>query len=113
MHLVHIAVIRNSTLHRNTTDMMIVAHALQWLIASYPVFVRGLAVSLTIVANSCGLDCTMSRIIDFAAPLGQKAGSGRWNDLDMLEVGNGGMTYDEYGACSERTSQNILLTIRV
>lgn len=39
----------------------------------------------------------MSRIIDFAAPVGQKAGAGKWNDLDMLEVGNGGMTFDEYG----------------
>ena len=39
----------------------------------------------------------MARIIDFAAPVGQKAGPGRWNDLDMLEVGNGGMTFDEYG----------------
>ena len=25
----------------------------------------------------------MTRIIDFAAPLGQKAGPGQWNDLDM------------------------------
>lgn len=41
----------------------------------------------------------MARIIDFAAPVGQKAGPGRWNDLDMLEVGNGGMTFDEYGQC--------------
>lgn len=39
----------------------------------------------------------MIRILDFAAPFGQKAGPGRWNDLDMLEVGNGGMTFDEYG----------------
>lgn len=39
----------------------------------------------------------MARIIDFAAPVGQKAGHGHWNDLDMLEVGNGGMTFDEYG----------------
>ena len=45
-------------------------------------------------------DCAMTRIIDFAAPLGQKAGSNHWNDLDMLEVGNGGMTYDGYGACT-------------
>ncbi|KAG8701813.1 hypothetical protein FRC11_011879, partial [Ceratobasidium sp. 423] len=43
-----------------------------------------------------GYHCSMTRILDFAAPLGQKAGPGRWNDLDMLEVGNGGMTYDEY-----------------
>jgi len=38
----------------------------------------------------------MARIVDFAAPLGQKAGPGRWNDLDMLQIGNGGMTFDEY-----------------
>ncbi|CAE6449781.1 hypothetical protein RSOLAG1IB_08589 [Rhizoctonia solani AG-1 IB] len=43
-----------------------------------------------------GYHCSVARILDFAAPLGQKAGPGRWNDLDMLEVGNGGMTYDEY-----------------
>ncbi|KAI8995307.1 alpha-galactosidase [Trametes punicea] len=43
-----------------------------------------------------GFHCAMSRIIDFAAPVGQKAGPGRWNDLDMLEVGNGGMNFDEY-----------------
>ncbi len=42
--------------------------------------------------------CAMARIVDFSAPLGQKAGKGHWNDLDMLEIGNGGMTYDEYGA---------------
>ncbi|KAI0662631.1 alpha-galactosidase [Cubamyces menziesii] len=43
-----------------------------------------------------GFHCAMSRIIDFAAPVGQKAGPGKWNDLDMLEVGNGGMNFDEY-----------------
>ncbi|OCH96617.1 glycoside hydrolase [Obba rivulosa] len=43
-----------------------------------------------------GFHCAMTRIIDFAAPVGQKAGPGHWNDLDMLEVGNGGMSYDEY-----------------
>jgi hypothetical protein len=32
------------------------------------------------------IDCAMARIVDFAAPLGQKAGPGKWNDLDMLEV---------------------------
>lgn len=43
-----------------------------------------------------GFHCAMTRIIDFAAPVGQKAGPGHWNDLDMLEIGNGGMTLDEY-----------------
>ena len=39
----------------------------------------------------------MTRILDFSAPIGQKSGRGHWNDLDMLEIGNGGMTFDEYG----------------
>ncbi|KIP11508.1 glycoside hydrolase family 27 protein [Phlebiopsis gigantea 11061_1 CR5-6] len=43
-----------------------------------------------------GFHCSVAKIIDFAAPVGQKAGPGRWNDLDMLEVGNGGMSFDEY-----------------
>jgi alpha-galactosidase len=35
-------------------------------------------------------------IIDKQASLQQYNGPGHWNDPDMLEVGNGGMTYDEY-----------------
>ncbi|MBW0526685.1 hypothetical protein O181_066400, partial [Austropuccinia psidii MF-1] len=42
-----------------------------------------------------GFHCSVMNILEKAAGLGQKAGSGGWNDLDMLEVGNGGMTYDE------------------
>lgn len=38
----------------------------------------------------------MLRILEYSAPLVQKAGPGQWNDLDMLEVGNGGMTMTEY-----------------
>ena len=38
----------------------------------------------------------MMRILEYAAPLVQKTGAGQWNDLDMLEVGNGGMTFEEY-----------------
>ena len=34
-------------------------------------------------------------IADFNANLGAFAGPGHWNDLDMLEVGNGGMTIPE------------------
>ena len=51
----------------------------------------------------------MARIIDFAAPVGQKAGPGRWNDLDMLEVGNGGMSFDEYGARYTQTTHKIII----
>jgi hypothetical protein len=41
-------------------------------------------------------DCAVTRILKWAAPLGDFAGPGGWNDLDMLEVGNGNMTLDEY-----------------
>jgi hypothetical protein len=39
----------------------------------------------------------MTRIIDFVAPVTQKSGPGKWMDMDLLEVGNGGMNFDEYG----------------
>ncbi|KAH9817917.1 family 27 glycoside hydrolase [Melampsora americana] len=45
-----------------------------------------------------GFQCSVMNILEKAAGLGQKASSGGWNDLDMLEVGNGGMSYDEYVA---------------
>lgn len=35
-------------------------------------------------------------IIDAVADLYTYAGPGHWNDAEMLEIGNGGMTYDEY-----------------
>ena len=38
----------------------------------------------------------MTAIIDQEAPLYSYAGPGHWNDPDMLEVGNGGMTDVEY-----------------
>ena len=37
-------------------------------------------------------------IVDLNEPLYSYAGPGHWNDPDMLEVGNGGMTPDEYRA---------------
>ena len=38
----------------------------------------------------------MITIIDINDKSYQYAGPGGWNDPDMLEVGNGGMTYEEY-----------------
>ncbi|MCH4147911.1 MAG: glycoside hydrolase family 27 protein [Prevotella sp.] len=35
-------------------------------------------------------------ILDIMIPLDKYAGPGHWNDADMLEVGNGGMTETEY-----------------
>ena len=37
-------------------------------------------------------------IVDSNEPLWPFAGPGHWNDPDMLEVGNGGMTDSEYRA---------------
>ncbi|TKY89106.1 hypothetical protein EX895_001637 [Sporisorium graminicola] len=45
--------------------------------------------------NLQGFHCSIAKIIDFAASLGQKAYPGAWNDLDMLEVGNRGLSLDE------------------
>jgi len=42
-----------------------------------------------------GYYCSITRIIDFAAPLSSKGGVGHWNDLDMLEVGRNRLTYDQ------------------
>ena len=38
----------------------------------------------------------MMTIVDLNEPLWPYAGPGHWNDPDMLEVGNGGMTNEEY-----------------
>ncbi len=38
----------------------------------------------------------MMEIVDTQSAIAKYAGPGHWNDPDMLEVGNGGMTTDEY-----------------
>jgi alpha-galactosidase len=38
----------------------------------------------------------VTQILDMLAPIYSYAGPGHWNDPDMLEVGNGGMTTEEY-----------------
>lgn len=50
-------------------------------------------------AWSCGLPgfhCSIMNILNKVAFIVSKAESGGWNDLDMLEVGNGAMTDTEY-----------------
>jgi alpha-galactosidase len=37
-----------------------------------------------------------TKILDEVSEIGSYSGPGHWNDLDMLEVGNGGMTTEEY-----------------
>ena len=38
----------------------------------------------------------MMNIVDFNEPLAPYAGPGHWNDPDMLEIGNGGLSAEEY-----------------
>ncbi|KAI4089817.1 MAG: hypothetical protein LQ339_008470 [Xanthoria mediterranea] len=45
-----------------------------------------------------GFHCSIMNIIGKVAPIVDKGQPGAWNDLDALEVGNGGMTDDEYKA---------------
>jgi alpha-galactosidase len=45
-----------------------------------------------------GYSLGMVDIVDMQADLAPYAGPGHWNDPDMLEVGNGGMTDSEYRA---------------
>ena len=45
-----------------------------------------------------GYHCSVMNIINKAAFYLNKGQPGAWNDLDMLEVGNGGMTDEEYKA---------------
>ncbi len=45
-----------------------------------------------------GYHLSMLEILDLQAGLDTYAGPGHWNDPDMLEVGNGGMTDSEYKA---------------
>ena len=48
--------------------------------------------------NSNGYSIGMMNIVDMQAGLEGFAGPGHWNDPDMLEVGNGGMSDNEYRA---------------
>jgi alpha-galactosidase len=48
--------------------------------------------------NANGYSLGVMDIVDLNEPLWPFAGPGHWNDADMLEVGNGGMSDDEYRA---------------
>ncbi|KAI4183094.1 MAG: hypothetical protein L6R41_005590 [Letrouitia leprolyta] len=45
-----------------------------------------------------GFHCSVMNILGKVAPIVDKGQPGAWNDLDALEVGNGGMSDDEYKA---------------
>jgi len=57
--------------------------------------------SFPLPSKPCGLTsvpgshCSILNIINKVSAFSDRAQPGGWNDLDMLEVGNGGMTDDE------------------
>lgn len=50
------------------------------------------------VPNYGGYGCSVTQILSKQATISSYSAKGGWNDLDMLEVGNGGMTDSEYVA---------------
>ncbi|KAJ5831697.1 alpha-galactosidase [Penicillium riverlandense] len=50
------------------------------------------------VPNYGGYECSVTQIMSMQATISSYSVKGGWNDLDMLEVGNGGMSDSEYVA---------------
>ncbi|GFF97198.1 alpha-galactosidase, putative [Aspergillus lentulus] len=50
------------------------------------------------VPNYGGYDCSVIKIVSMQAAISSYSAKGGWNDMDMLEVGNGGMSDSEYVA---------------
>ncbi|KAG2417947.1 hypothetical protein HFD88_001046 [Aspergillus terreus] len=50
------------------------------------------------VPNSGGYQCSVTQIMSMQATISSYSAKGGWNDLDMLEVGNGGMSDAQYVA---------------
>ncbi|KAJ1563936.1 hypothetical protein HK405_000248, partial [Cladochytrium tenue] len=46
--------------------------------------------------NDWGAECSIPFLMDLNAPIAKYSAPGGFNDMDMLEVGNGGMTTAEY-----------------
>jgi alpha-galactosidase len=51
-----------------------------------------------------GNHCSVLNIINKVAPYIDRSQPGGWNDLDMLEIGNGGMTDDEVSTLGDLIS---------
>lgn len=57
----------------------------------------------TLLINQ-GTHCSVLNIISRVAAYSDRAQPGGWNDLDMLEVGNGGMSDDEVRIVFQRNA---------
>lgn len=55
-----------------------------------------------------GSHCSVLNIINKVSAFSDRAQPGGWNDLDMLEVGNGGMTDDEVRCCLKQWKGSML-----
>lgn len=63
-----------------------------WLKESFHTLIRSPS------PNSGGYQCSVTQIMSMQATISSYSAKGGWNDLDMLEVGNGGMSDAQYVA---------------
>ncbi|KAJ3115276.1 hypothetical protein HDU96_000898 [Phlyctochytrium bullatum] len=84
----------------NATGKPIVYSLCNWGFANSWEYANELGNSWRTTGDICdsfsGWWCSAMSILDMTTDLTQYAGPGGFNDLDMLEVGNGGMTLEQY-----------------
>jgi alpha-galactosidase len=82
----------------NATGRPIYFSMCQWGQESPWIWAASVANSWRTTGDISGSYKSFTEILDKQITLSRWAGPGAWNDPDMLEVGNGGMTNDEYQA---------------
>ncbi|XP_022742185.1 alpha-galactosidase 3-like isoform X2 [Durio zibethinus] len=82
----------------NATGRTIFYSLCEWGVEDPALWARGVGNSWRTTDDINDTWASMTTIADLNNKWASYAGPGGWNDPDMLEVGNGGMTYPEYRA---------------
>ncbi|KAB2063061.1 hypothetical protein ES319_A10G191800v1 [Gossypium barbadense] len=82
----------------NATGRTIFYSICEWGVEDPALWARGVGNSWRTTDDINDTWASMTTIADINDKWASHAGPGGWNDPDMLEVGNGGMTYQEYRA---------------
>nr|KJB72967.1 hypothetical protein B456_011G207400 [Gossypium raimondii] len=82
----------------NATGRTIFYSICEWGVEDPALWARGVGNSWRTTDDINDTWASMTTIADINDKWASRAGPGGWNDPDMLEVGNGGMTYQEYRA---------------
>ncbi|KAL4388595.1 hypothetical protein GQ457_09G025180 [Hibiscus cannabinus] len=82
----------------NSTGRTIFYSLCEWGVDDPALWARGVGNSWRTTDDINDTWASMTTIADINNKWASYAGPGGWNDPDMLEVGNGGMTYQEYRA---------------